>query len=601
MRDKALTILEFDKIREQVASLTSTPMGATLARRVRPSPNLRRIRQWHQETAEAQVLLGQGVQLPLSNALDIRGPLHRSTKGGDLTGQEFLAVQSTLQAMRLTRRSLERRSQSIPVLVISASGLSSLPELEKTISRIINIDGTVLDEASPSLHRWRQQGRRLHQQLLKKLNHLLASQSLSHTIQEPVVTQRGGRYVIPVKAEHRGNLPGIIHDVSGSGATVFVEPLAITELGNMSREIRHQETKEVERILRQLSRSLGDHAENLLDALDALARIDLAFARASYGQKIKGILPKLPQDSRDQTFRLLDAEHPLLAKPVVPISIELGEDITALVITGPNTGGKTVSLKTVGLLSMMSQTGIPIPANIESHLPIYEDIYVDIGDEQSIQQSLSTFSSHIANIEFILRRANPRSLVLLDELGAGTDPDEGSALAQAILSYLLQKKIPTIATTHHGDLKAFAQTTDGVQNGRVEFDGETLAPTYQLTLGLPGRSNALAIAARLGLPGEILGWARANLGPDRVAADALLNHLQEQERLIVAKTNELESLRHETQQLHASLEAELGSMAQERAQARENVRREFLDETKTLRARLARLRAPPSLPTNSSH
>ncbi|MCH8162276.1 MAG: endonuclease MutS2 [Chloroflexi bacterium] len=408
--------------------------------------------------------------------------------------------------------------------------------------------------ASPALASLRRNVRIAHDRLNNKLQEFLSSDKYRDAIQEPIVTLRDGRYVIPVKADQRGKIKGIVHDVSSSGATVFLEPLAVVELGNTWRELQLEEQREVERVLRELSAMAGEGAEAIIDTVGVLAELDLAFAKAHFALALGDT--ELPHAGEEQpwilepggTLRLVNARHPLLtlregSEEVVPITATVGGETTALLITGPNTGGKTVAIKTAGLLSLMAQSGLPVPADAASTIPVFENILADIGDEQSIEQSLSTFSSHMTKIIKILKSARRESLVLLDELAAGTDPIEGSALARAILTRLLEIGCLVIATTHHGELKAFAHTTDGISNASVEFDPETLAPTYHLTIGLPGRSNALTIAERLGLPHDLIVLARDAIDPDTAQVESLLTDIRrERDEAVVAREAEEKAL-----------------------------------------------------------
>ena len=431
--------------------------------------------------------------------------------------------------------------------------------------------------------------------------------SAGSALQEPIITLRDGRYVVPVKAELRSQLPGIVHDVSSSGATVFLEPLETVEMGNRWREMLAEEQREIARILRELSIRVGKRAPDIAMALDALAEIDVLLAKVRYGEQIGA--KQLPHDNNEQdwllpepgSLYLRNARHPLITGDVVPISAWLGSggptssqqaatsgpsDFTILLITGPNTGGKTVALKTVGLLALMAQAGIPIPADADSRLPIFDAVFADIGDEQSIEQSLSTFSSHIGNIISILGAATHRSLVLLDELAAGTDPVEGSALSKAILARLLSIGCLTIATTHHGELKAFAHTTPGITNGSVEFDLETLSPTYKLHIGLPGQSNAISIAERLGMPQQVLDDARSGIDPDRLAVETMISDLHKHREEAEAASEVQRVAAREAEKARARVTKELQSLEANRNKLIEQTRKEMETELQQARARL---------------
>jgi DNA mismatch repair protein MutS2 len=437
-----------------------------------------------------------------------------------------LDVASTVRGARSWRRGLDPLREELPALVDLADHyLSDHSGLAESIHEAIGDGGEVLDAASPTLARIRSELRGAHDRLVARLRDLMGVAPYRDAVQDPVVTQRAGRYVIPIKAESRGQVPGIVHDQSASGATLFIEPLAAVELGNRWRTLQVEEEREVERILRALSQEVGEEAEQLSASVDGLAQLDLAQAKARLAGEQRATAPTLvtaPRPAGEPVLRLVEARHPLLTGRVVPVSLELGADFDLLLITGPNTGGKTVALKTAGLLTLMAQAGLHIPAQEGSLVAVFQRVQADIGDEQSLQQSLSTFSSHVTRIVRMLDEADGASLILLDELGAGTDPQEGAALARALLTYLQERGAYVIATTHYPELKAFAHLTPRVQNASVEFNVETLSPTYRLMVGTPGRSNALAIARRLGMPETILGSAQANLAPRTAEVEAML-------------------------------------------------------------------------------
>jgi DNA mismatch repair protein MutS2 len=471
--------------------------------------------------------------------------------GGILDPKELLDVQSTLTSMRDLRRYFEKHAEASPRLTNIALRLPAPSGLIESITRCITDTGEVADSASPKLYDLRRQVRVAHDRLMSRLQRYLTDPTTATKLQDAVITQRDGRYVIPLRAEFKGQVKSIVHDQSSTGATLFVEPLAVVELNNAYREAQIAERDEVRRILTILSAEVGALAGEIVPGVAALAELDLAFAKAKYALAVRGSEPMLKPSSKvkgqksDQpdlpTIRLLSARHPLLdPETVVPITIDPIPGTFSIVITGPNTGGKTVTLKTVGLMAVMAQSGLHIPAQSGSELPCFHDIFADIGDEQSIEQSLSTFSGHITNIIHILKKADKRSLVILDELGAGTDPQEGAALARAILSNLLEQHITTFVATHYPELKTFAHSTAGVVNASLEFNVQTLRPTYKLTLGLPGRSNALAIAQRLGLPQEIIDAARAEINPDDLRADKLIGDIHRQRKIAFRESEKAE-------------------------------------------------------------
>ena len=420
--------------------------------------------------------------------------------------------------------------------------LSTLPELRSEIFRCFDDEGSIKDNASPQLASIRRKIKNLENRVRDKLDNIIHSSSNQKLLQDSIVTIRSGRFVVPVKQEYRSFFPGIVHDQSASGATVFVEPAAVVEINNELRIAHQEEHREIERILREFSSEVVPHVEELKLTLETLAELDLIFAKGKYSRKIQGTAPKLNQNGY---VNIKQGRHPLLTGTVVPIDLWLGDKAFILVITGPNTGGKTVTLKTVGLFAVMTQAGLHIPAEAGSHMAVFDNIFADIGDEQSIEQSLSTFSSHMSNIVKILEQSTSNSLVLLDELGAGTDPTEGAALATALLEHLRLKRVTTIATTHYSELKNFAYANPEVENASVEFDPVTLKPTYRLAIGIPGQSNAFAIARGLGLSDEIVAAARSLLNEERIRIDEIIGEIEADRQESRKAREEAESLRAE--------------------------------------------------------
>jgi DNA mismatch repair protein MutS2 len=605
MNPKYLRLLEFDKIRARVAAHTAFAASAALAHALTPSTDADEIARWQAETSEARLLLDQNISAGVQGARDVRPLTQHARRGALLTPSDLLDVRQTLLVTRALRRSLTRLTQC-PRLAERAAGLVELPALVEAIERAINDRAEVADAASDELARLRRELETQRARLLEKLQRILQSPSNTKFIQEPIITERDGRYVIPLRAEAKGRIPGIVHDTSASGATLFIEPLAVVEMGNRVRELERAEAREVERILRELAARVAANADTIDTNVAILAEIDLAFAKAKYAEEIDGVQPEMRDERleiRDYQspisnlqspiadLQLLDARHPLLdPQTVVPISLHLGGEFSILVITGPNTGGKTVTLKTVGLLALMAQSGLHIPARVGSRLPIFSGIYADIGDEQSIEQSLSTFSAHLKNIIEILQQADARSLVLLDELGAGTDPVEGAALARAILLHLLKRRIPALVATHYAELKAFAHNTPGVQNASVEFDVETLAPTYRLTIGLPGQSNALAIAERLGLDAEILAEARRALTRSDVELETMLAEIKRTQQEIASERAHAELARRDAEQRAAEARRQLAEIQAARAEILQRAHAEAQAEIQLAREELNRLR-----------
>jgi DNA mismatch repair protein MutS2 len=524
MDARSLELLEFPAVRARLAEATSFDPSRRLAEALEPSSDPVIVARGLDETDQARALLVERPGVGIGAAHDIGPWVGRAARGGRLDPVHFLEIAETLDATARLQTALadERR----PLLRELGRSLHPLPALRSTLARSFDPTGELLDTASARLGGLRAAVRVAYDRLRRRLDSLVGSE-LGGALQEPIVTLRNGRYVVPVRAEARSRVKGIVHDASGSGQTLFVEPLVVVELGNAWREAQAAEAEEVGRILDELSALVGANAALLRETLDSLARFDLWAAKAALAAEMDA--------SRAETadrpeIVLLSARHPGLIGRVVPIDVRLGGDFTALIVTGPNTGGKTVTLRTLGLLALMHQAGLHVPAAPGSRLPVLDDVFADIGDEQSIAQSLSTFSGHMGRIVRIVEAAGPGSLVLLDELGAGTDPTEGSALAQALLDHFVRAGALVAATTHYAELKVYAHSTAGVTNAAVEFDLETLSPTYRLTIGLPGGSQAFAIAERLGLPADIVDDARSRLSEGQVAFEATLASIREAER-----------------------------------------------------------------------
>lgn len=614
MDQKHLHTVEFHEVLAHLARQVSFSAGERLALALQPSPVLAEVQQRLQETREARYLLDSQGGLSLGGAHDVRPLVEIARRGGLLSANDLLDVTSTLRAARRVQRILERLHGQAPLLADVAARIEPCEGLSADIDGAISEQGEVLDHASDKLARVRREMRTAQERLMDKLNRIIANPHNAPYLQEALLTQRGGRYVIPIKAEFKGRIPGIVHDISASGATLFIEPLSAVEMGNRWRELQLEEEKEIERILGDLAAHVARLADELTWTVEALADLDLAMAKGRYANVLDATEPELiPFRGRpgsvaagEAGYRLdlRQARHPLLDPArVVPIDVALTGEQYALVITGPNTGGKTVSLKTVGLMAAMAQAGLHLPVAEGSAIPVFEGIYADIGDEQSIEQSLSTFSSHLNNIVAILGRADDRSLVLLDELGAGTDPVEGSALARAILTHLLDRRCTTLVATHYSELKLFAHTTPGVENASLEFDLETLSPTYRMQIGLPGRSNAFAIAERLGLPTSIVHAARELVSPEDLEAESLLAEIQAAHREAAAARDEAVRARRAATEQEHRLNARLAVIESERAsilgEARAEVRRrlsELEQEIENLRSEMAEQQRVRSLP-----
>lgn len=537
MDNRILDKLELPLVLQHLARNCRFGVAAELARELVPHVDTVTVQRELATTSEAVELATDHPDVGVGGARDIRTFTVLAARGGRLQPSDLLLIQDTLRAGRLLRRSfyklpdVEARFHRLSLVL---DGVIELTNLETDLERSIGPRGDVLDGASPELGRIRRDVRVAHGRLMDRLNSMITGGRFASALQDAIVTMRDGRYVIPVRADARSQVPGMVHDTSASGQTIFVEPFDVVDLNNRWREYQAAEHHEIERILDVLSGQVGDHQDELIAMVHALARFDLLLAKARLAFDQRATCPRLadahqPGTAGHQSKRmsLLRARHPLLdPETVVPTTVEIGQDYRVLLITGPNTGGKTVALKTIGLLTLMAQCGLFIPADDQSEVSVFPSIYVDIGDEQSIEQSLSTFSSHMRNVISMLKEVDQDSLVLLDELGAGTDPQEGSALARALISDLLAKGPMVVATTHYSEVKAFAYATAGVENASVEFDVETLSPTYRLMVGVPGRSNALAIASRLGMPASVIEHASSFVTPDELRADALLQDIR---------------------------------------------------------------------------
>ena len=574
MNERALRVLEFTKIRDMLSAYALSEPGKALCRELKPLADFKEVNQALDETEEAVVTLTYLGANPLVGFTDVTDYLSLAEKGATLSQKALLMVAETLRAARAARSSLVTEKENTPIITAMASRLQPLRTLEQDITEAILSEEEISDQASPLLADIRRHIRQVNDRIREKLNAMAHGAGYSKYLMESIVTVRNGRYVLPVKAEARANVPGLIHDQSSTGATLFIEPLAVVEMGNELKEWHMKERDEIERILSALSQQVADSANLISQNLAILAHLDFVFAKGKMSREMECVRPKMNQDG---VINLVRVRHPLIPRDqVVPCSLWLGDDFTSLIITGPNTGGKTVTLKTLGLMTLMAQSGLHIPGAIGTELSTFEEVYADIGDEQSIEQSLSTFSSHMTNIVEILRQVTPRSLALFDELGAGTDPTEGAALAMAILNHLLNMKVTTMATTHYSELKAFALSTPGVENASVEFNVETLRPTYRLSIGVPGKSNAFEISRKLGLPEFLIEDANSRLSKDAVRFEDVIANA-EYHRQIAEKERELaEEAHRETQRLRDEAE----KLQRELASRRETELRKAKDEAR---------------------
>jgi len=606
MNKKALSTLEYNKIIARLVDYADFSASADLARKLHPTPNLEKARIRQAATREARYILSLDTDFSFYNARDIRPQVGLARRDGVLEPDDLLGIKYTLIVSRTVRRVLENMAAEIPNLSKLADALPVGLGLVDQISKTISERGDVLDSASPKLSEIRNEMKITYERMMSRMQRFISDQSTARMLQEPIITQRNGRNVIPLRAEFKGRIKAVIHDQSASGATLFIEPLAVVEWNNRYRELELAERDEIRRILAELSHSVALNAETLVTMVEVMAELDVAMMCARYAEDLDASEPELVTFQEKEgkhpgsTIRLYKARHPLLdPQSVVPIDVEMDNETYALVITGPNTGGKTVTLKTVGLLVLMAQSGLQIPVQSGSKLSVFDNVFADIGDEQSIEQSLSTFSGHVTNIVDILDMADPQSLVLLDELGAGTDPQEGSALARAVMTHLLDRSITSMIATHYPELKAYAHTTDGVLNASVEFNLRTLKPTYHLTIGLPGRSNALAIAERLGLPESIIEAARGEIDPTDLRAEDLLDEIHHQRDISRKAREEAETARSEAESIRNELAHRLDKIEDERLEVMEETRQdaeaelaELREEMENLRRQLAKARQP---------
>ena len=561
MNEKALKTLEYYKIIDMLEAFATSSIGKNKCRQLRPLDNLTEIETMQQETADALSRIYQKGSLSFSGVKDVRGSLKRLEVGSTLGIGELLAIRSLLEnasrAKAYSRR--ETENEHTDSLDNMFELIEPLSPLATEIGRCILSEDEISDDASTGLRQVRRSMKLTNDKIHTQLSSFVSGNSRTY-LQDAVVTMRNGRYCIPVKAEYKSQVPGMIHDQSSTGSTIFVEPMTIVRLNNEMRELEIQEQKEIEMILSNLSQLAAENLDAIFDDVKLLSELDFIFARAQLAKSQNATEPRF---NRDRIIDIKKARHPLIDKhKVVPIDIRIGETFDLLIVTGPNTGGKTVSLKTVGLLTLMGQSGLHIPAFDNSRLSVFREVYADIGDEQSIEQSLSTFSSHMTNVVRFMETADSDSLVLFDELGAGTDPTEGAALAIAILSTLHERGIRAMATAHYSELKVYALSTPGVENASCEFDVETLRPTYRLLIGVPGKSNAFAISQKLGLPLSIIERAKEQISQEDETFEDVLSNLEESRKTIESEREELASYKEEIKTLKEQLEAKQDKLDQ---------------------------------------
>ncbi len=576
MNFTALKTLEFIKIRDLLVELAGSTAGKEVALELVPSAIPEEVQSRLVQTAEANQIISAGLQVPLGGIREIRACTKRAELGAVLDPADFVAIAGTLYAARKMKTFFQPLQEMAPLLSQNAAYIVPLPGLENAINQSISEQGLVLDEASVELQRIRRETRLLQQRIKEKVDHILHSAEYQKYFQDALVTVRGDRYVIPIKQEYRHQFPGIVHDQSASGATLFIEPMAVVNMNNDIMQLTAAEKNEVLRILTALSGKVGAAAQSIYENIHQLAHLDFTFAKARLAIRMNAVLPVINSNGY---VGLLQARHPLIPKDkVVPIDVELGKTFTTLLITGPNTGGKTVSLKTVGLFALMAQAGLFIPALSGSTMPVFQNVYADIGDEQSIEQSLSTFSGHMTNLVRILQEVSSHDLVLIDEIGAGTDPEEGAALAMAILEYLQEIGAATIATTHYSELKTFAYTRPGVENGSVEFDVQTLRPTYRLLIGVPGSSNAFAISKRLGLSDMVIDRARQLMSTEHKEFATVLEELETQRNSYIERASLIQTKEQEIELLQRRLQREQNEWREKK----QDLQRKARDEAASL-------------------
>ncbi len=581
MEQESFKVLEYKRILSRLREKAGTTLGKELAGGLLPSGDREEVRERLQQTAEA-VYVSSMAQPPLGGIKDIRESIKKVGLGAVLAPDELLDILTTMYAMREMKRFFKELEAEAPILKNWARSLEILGQLEKDLEHIVDEHGNLRDDASVELKRIRREIRSSQAKIKDHLAGLLHNNEYQKYFQEAIVTMRGDRYVLPVKQEYRQHFPGIVHDQSATGSTLFIEPMAVVNLNNDIKQLTAAERHEVERILRAASQKIRKNDSQLMDNCEIMAQVDFAFAKANLAYEMKATEPVLNEAG---VTKLMSARHPLLPPDkVVPIDITIGDSYSMLLVTGPNTGGKTVSMKTFGLLVLMAQSGLFLPVESGSEIAVYSNIYADIGDEQSIEQSLSTFSAHMTHLVSILDKVEPEDLVLLDELGAGTDPEEGAALAMAILERLLTIKATVLATTHYSELKTFAFGREGIENACVEFDVATLRPTYRLLIGIPGASNAFAISRRLGLSESLIIRAKQLIQADHAQFEQVINQLEKEKMLYEQMNADIETRLRRAEQMEAKAEALRVELNQKKA----DILRRAKDEGAALVRRMRR-------------
>lgn len=603
MNEKSLRVLEYLKIKDMLVSLCVSEAAKHWAMALMPSRDASEVTHWQAETTEAQRVMLKAGQLHIGRIHGIEPSLKLAEIGSTLYHRALLEIGDTLRTARLLKGFVERQQDEalvLPILMGHAGYIGTFKALEETIERCIMSDTEMSDDASPKLKSIRKTIESKHQQIRSRLDKIITSDAMQRFLQDALVTIRQDRFVIPVKAEHKSHIKGLVHDQSASGATFYIEPLEIVELNNQLKELDIEEKREIERILKEITGQVAHAVDAIRATYHAVIALDQIFAKGKLSLQMKGSEPGI---NKTMSIRIRKGKHPLIPQDVVvPTDFHMGEDFQSLLITGPNTGGKTVTLKTVGLFALMCQSGLHLPAEEGTRFPIFDAVYADIGDEQSIEQSLSTFSSHMRNIVDILQHVDKRSLVLFDELGAGTDPTEGAALAMAILSYVRKKGALSVATTHYSELKQFALVNEGFENASVEFNVETLSPTYRLLIGVPGKSNAYEISRKLGLDDHIIESAKRFVDTESVAFEDILNAIDANRKQSEAFRLETEQINRDAQTLKRRMQQEEQKIKEQRdkvvnqakAEARELLKR-AKEEADSLVKELREMRAHASV------
>ncbi|MGE4214356.1 MAG: endonuclease MutS2 [Anaerotignaceae bacterium] len=579
MNEKALRTLEYNKIIGKLTDFAISPMGKELCSKLKPSVSISEISQWQKETTEASEMIVRKGNIPLGGMREIRPQLKRCSAGGTLGIEELMNINEFLYVCRKVKNySINQNKAEVYESIDDMFGIVELlPRLESEITRCIVSEVEISDDASNELRAVRREIRTSNDKIREQLNSIINSSAYRNMLQDYVITIRNDRYCVPVKSEYRNSFNGMVHDQSNTGSTLFIEPMAVVQLNNRIKELQAREKIEIEKILEKLSDSVRENADLIAANLHIITQLDFIFAKGNISLSMRGSKPIFNSKGY---INIKKGRHPLLDdKTVVPTNIYLGKEFTTLLITGPNTGGKTVALKTLGLFTLMGQAGLHIPAFDNSELAVFDEVFADIGDEQSIEQSLSTFSAHMSNIVTILEHVTNNSLVLFDELGAGTDPTEGAALAIAIIKRLMERKIRTAVTTHYSELKVFALSTDGVENASCEFDVETLRPTYKLLIGIPGKSNAFAISKRLGLKDDVIDLAREFISHDETRFEDVITDLEISKKSVVYEQERAEQYRKEAEVLKKEVQTQKDKVAKQRekilADAREEARMVF--------------------------